>query len=179
LAPSVHTSSLRREKKGASSGSTLRFANSSDDFPTSVTPPVHLSGTYEILNWIGTDLSHRVANQISLTCFCDFFFKQPFAIRASNFTPRELPIGAVAHKQCTIVLGTSELRAMTFGNLWCDFLLSWEIIAVTLVGTKVVPRTRDLQRFLDRAVTRPATPCRTVAVDFASRGAYAQFFRRR
>ena len=36
--------------------STLRFANSGDDFPTSITPSVHLSGTYESLNWIGTDL---------------------------------------------------------------------------------------------------------------------------
>ena len=175
----MHTSSLRREKKSASTRSTLRFANSSDDSPTSVTPSLHLSGAYEIPNWIGADLSHRVANQISLTCFCDFFFKQPFAIRVSNFIPCELPIGAVAHKQCTIVLGSSELRAMTFGDLWCDFHLSWEIITVTLAGTKVVPRTRDLQRFLDRAVTRPAKLCRTVAVDFASRGTYAQFFRRR
>ncbi|MGC1598032.1 MAG: hypothetical protein WA774_21960, partial [Candidatus Acidiferrales bacterium] len=52
---------------------TPRFANSSDYFPTSITPPVHLSGAHENLNWIGTDLWHRVANQISLTCFCDFF----------------------------------------------------------------------------------------------------------
>jgi hypothetical protein len=36
--------------------STLRFANSGDHFPTSITPSVHLGGTYENLNWIGTDL---------------------------------------------------------------------------------------------------------------------------
>ncbi len=88
--------------------SALRFANSGDDFPTSISPSVHLNDTHENLNWIGTDLSHRVANQISLTCYCDFFFKQPVAIRASNFARRELAIGAVAHKQCTVVLGSSD-----------------------------------------------------------------------
>jgi hypothetical protein len=71
---------------------TPRFANPSDDFPASITPSAHLGGTYENLNWIGTDLSHRVANQISLTCFCDFFLKHSVAIRASNFAWRELPI---------------------------------------------------------------------------------------
>src|SRR5580700_11160876 len=69
-----------------------RFANSSDDFPTSITPSVHLSGPRENLNWISTDLCHRVANQISLTSFCDFFLKQPVTIRASNFARRERPI---------------------------------------------------------------------------------------
>jgi hypothetical protein len=63
---SVHTSSLRREKKRASrwtgglamsrSRSTLRFANSGDHFPTPITPSVHLSGAHEYLNRIGTDL---------------------------------------------------------------------------------------------------------------------------
>jgi hypothetical protein len=36
--------------------STLRFANSGDDFPTSIAPSMHLSGTYENLNRIGTNL---------------------------------------------------------------------------------------------------------------------------
>jgi hypothetical protein len=63
---SVHTSSLRREKTRASrwigglamsrSGSTLRFANFGDHFPTSITPSVHLSGADEYLDRIGTDL---------------------------------------------------------------------------------------------------------------------------
>jgi hypothetical protein len=69
-----------------------RFANSSDDFPTSITPSVHLGGTHENLNWIDTDFWYRVANQISLTSFCDFFFKQPVTIQASNFARRERPI---------------------------------------------------------------------------------------
>ncbi|MGA7222156.1 MAG: hypothetical protein WBX16_04815 [Candidatus Acidiferrales bacterium] len=85
---SVHTSSLRREKK--SSRSTPRFANSSDDFPTSIAPSVHLSGANERLNWIGTDVWYRVANQISLTGFCDFFLQDFVAIRTSNFARSEL-----------------------------------------------------------------------------------------
>jgi hypothetical protein len=95
--------------------STLRFANSGDHFPTSITPSVQLSGAYEKLNRIGTDFSHRVANQISLTCFCKFFFEQPLAIRASNFARRELPIGAVTHKQCTVVLGSSDHYVLRLG----------------------------------------------------------------
>jgi hypothetical protein len=71
---------------------TPRFANSSDYFPTSITPSLHLSGAHENLNSISTDVWYRVANQISLTCFCDFFFKHFVAIRASNFARRELPI---------------------------------------------------------------------------------------
>jgi hypothetical protein len=108
FASSLHSSRLCREKKSASSGSTLRFANSGNHFPTSITPSVHFSGTYESLNRIDTDFEQRVANQISLTCFCDFFFEHPVAIRASNFTRRKLAIGAVAHKQRTVVLGSSD-----------------------------------------------------------------------
>ncbi|MGC1998371.1 MAG: hypothetical protein WA658_00850, partial [Candidatus Acidiferrales bacterium] len=71
---------------------TPRFADSSDDFPTSITPSVHLSRAHENLNWIGTAVGYRVANQISLPCFCDFFFQHFVAIRTSNFARRELPI---------------------------------------------------------------------------------------
>ncbi|MGA7191252.1 MAG: hypothetical protein WBY66_22345, partial [Candidatus Acidiferrales bacterium] len=67
-------------------------ADSSDDFPTSITPSVHLSRAHENLNWIGTAVGYRVANQISLPCFCDFFFQHFVAIRTSNFARRELPI---------------------------------------------------------------------------------------